>query len=117
MLPALLLSMAVAVSPASSGPVRLTLKNGTVYQLKQPPRMAGNRILFETLDGRPFSILESEVATIRSASVPTVTPKYNPQDSRALGGIVRQERKGKPSEVAPAPAARAKKTARRSNIR
>lgn len=102
-----LLLLTALVSPvAASGPTRLTLKNGTVYQLREPPRISGRRIVFQTVDGKVFSIAESEVATIGSAPPPpTATPKYSSQDSRALGAIARQQRarKGKAAEVAPKP--------------
>ena len=112
MLPAILLSLALAAPAAEPGPPRLTLKNGTVYRLKEPPRIAGGRIVFETLDGKVFSIAESEVAAIGMAPPPTATPRYSTQDSRALGGIARQQRsrRGKSAEVAPRPPRRPSKT-------
>ena len=102
MLAALLVSVMLAASP-EAGPPKLTLKNGTVYRLKEPPRIAGGRIVFETVDGKVFSIAESEVATIGPAPSPTPTPRYSVQDSRALGAIARQQRarRGKSAEVAP----------------
>jgi hypothetical protein len=102
MLAAIVLSVALA-APPESGPPKLTLKNGTVFRLKEPPRIAGGRIVFETVDGKFFSIAESEVATIGMTPPPTATPKYSAQDSRALGAIARQQRsrRGKSAEVAP----------------
>jgi hypothetical protein len=114
MLAVILLSATLAATPASAGPTRLTLKNGTTYSLKAPPRISGGRIVFETVDGKMFSIAESEVATIGSPPQPTATPRYNPQDSRALGGIARQQRQGRPSEVAPRPAPAARRKAARA---
>jgi hypothetical protein len=80
------------------------LKDGTVYILKEPPQVSGGRIVFTTIDGRVLSAKQEDVQSIGAIPKPTAgPPKYNPQDSRALGAIARQERerKGKAAEVAP----------------
>ena len=87
-----------------SQPMRLTLKNGTVYVLKEPPRVSGTRVVFTTRDGRLFSMDQSEIEGIRAAPRPNPTPRrYDSGDSHALGAIARQQRdrKGKAAEVAP----------------
>jgi hypothetical protein len=111
MLAAFVLCAALAGAP-EGGPAKLVLKNGTVYILKEPPRISGGRIVFETTDGKIYSIAESEVATIGTAPTPTLTPRYNIEDSRALGAIARQERSksGRSAEVAPHPTRRPTKT-------
>ncbi len=95
----------LALLPVSDLPVtRMTLKNGTVYLLKDPPSASGGRIIFTTVEGKVFSLAESEVATIGSVPAPTPAPRgYNVQDSRELGAIARQQRarRGKTAEVAP----------------
>jgi hypothetical protein len=98
-------SLAAPPDPGS----RLVLKNGTVYLLKEPPRISGTRVVFTTVDGKLFSLDESEVASIGSAPAPTPVPRrYDQEDSRALGAIARQQRdaKGKRAEVAPRAARR-----------
>jgi hypothetical protein len=98
--------LAAAAEPAS----RLVLKNGTVYLLKEPPRISGTRVVFTTIDGTLFSLDESEIASIGSAPAPTPAQKrYDQEDSRNLGAIARQQRdaKGQRAEVAPRPARKA----------
>jgi hypothetical protein len=85
-------------------PMRLTLKNGTVYVLREPPRISGSRVIFTTMDGRAFSMDQSEIEAVGVAPRPTPAPKrYDSGDSHALGAIARQEREhnGKKAEVAP----------------
>lgn len=94
---------------------RLVLKNGTVYLLKEPPRISGTRVVFTTVDGKMFSLDESEVSSIGSAPAATPVPRrYDQQDSRALGAIARQQRdaRGKRAEVAPRGASSAPKKAK-----
>lgn len=104
--------------PPDAGPgTRLTLRNGTVYILKEPPRITGTRVVFTTADGRLLSLDESEIQSIGSTPAPTPSPKrYDQEDSRALGAIARQQRDatGRRAEVAPtvAPAKRAAKPPR-----
>jgi len=95
---ALLLAAPIWLLAQTSQPVsRMVLKNGTVYSLREPPRISGGRIVFTTMDGKIFSLSESEVESISDAPRPTPTPRitYNPQDSRDLGAIARQRRRGK----------------------
>jgi hypothetical protein len=95
----------VGLAPvAPNPPTRLKLKDGTVYLLKKPPTLDGTRYVFEAADGRVYSLDQSEVASINPAPRPTPARAMpNPQDSRALGAITRQqrERRGKSAEVAP----------------
>lgn len=103
------LSPAPNPPPAAGGTTRLTLRNGTVYLLKEPPRISGTRIVFTTLDGRVFMMDQSEIEGVGAAPRPTVTPKkYDTGDSRALGAIARQQRdrQGKRAAVAPRSAVR-----------
>lgn len=88
---------------------RLVMKDGTVYTLKEPPQMSGNRFIFTTVDGKTLSVRQDEVQSIGAApKPPPPAPTYMPQDSRALGAIAREdrERQHKVAEVAPAPTVR-----------
>jgi len=92
----------LAASP--EGASRLVLKNGTVYMLKEPPRISGTRVVFTTVEGNVLSLDESEVASIGAAPAsPPAAKKYDQEDSKNLGAIARQQRdaRGKPAEVAP----------------
>lgn len=113
---ALWLAAAPPSSAADSGAAsRLVLRNGTVFMLKEPPRISGTRVVFTTLDGKMFSLDESEVASIGAAPPPTpAVRRYDQQDSKALGAIARQQRdaRGKRAEVAPRAAARPRAPAR-----
>ena len=98
--------LTISLAAVTPGPIsRMVLKDGTVYLLKEPPRIWGGRIIFTTIDGKPYSLSESEVDTIGLAPQPTPAPRttYNPQDSRDLGAIARQQResKGLSAPVAP----------------
>lgn len=110
------LAAAPAVWAADSGAAsRLVLRNGTVYLLKEPPRISGTRVVFTTLEGKMFSLDESEVASIGAAPAPTpFVRRYDQEDSRALGAIARQQRdaRGKRAEVAPRAASRQRTPAR-----
>jgi hypothetical protein len=89
--------------------MRLTLRNGTVYLLREPPRISGKRVIFTTQDGRVFTMDQSEIETVGAAPRPTPTPRrFDSGDSHALGAIARQqrERRGKKAEVAPRQAVR-----------
>jgi hypothetical protein len=93
------------------------LKDGTVYTLKEPPQVSGGRIVFTTIDGKVLSAKQDDVQSIGAIPKPTAgPPKYNPQDSRALGAIARQERerRGKTAEVAPRAARKSTPTPRRT---
>ncbi len=105
--------------PASAdGPAnptsRLTLRNGIVYLLAEPPRISGKRVVFTTMDGQMYSMDQSEVQSISAAPPPTRTPahSYSTQDSRALGALARQDReaRGLKAEVAPRRAPASKKS-------
>ena len=105
---AIFLTAAVAPPPEAPG-TKLTLRNGTVYILKEPPRITGTRVVFTTTDGRLLSLDESEIQSIGSVPAPTPPPRrYDQEDSRALGAIARQQRdaKGRRAEVAPREASR-----------
>jgi len=88
---------------------RLVMKDGTVYTLKEPPQVSGNRLIFTTVDGLTLSAKQDDVQSIGAApKPPPPAPTYMPQDSRALGAIAREdrERQHKVAEVAPAPTQR-----------
>ncbi len=108
----MMLIVALALDAGSGVSAVIRLKDGTVYQLQAPPHMSGSRFVFTTSEGRLLSIAESEVDEIRltpAASEPRAG--LNPQDSRALGAIARQQRRnhGKFTLIAPAPTPRGKK--------
>lgn len=100
-----LIVLVLALAPTGiAPPTRMTLKNGTVYLLKDPPRISGGRVVFTTADGKVYSLPEAEVLSIGTVPAPTPTARrLNPQDSRELGAIARQQRarRGKTAEVAP----------------
>ncbi len=110
---ALCLSLLALADPPATVPARMRLKDGTVYRLKEPPFLKDGRFVFTTVDGKIYSIAEKEVEEIRLLG-PTPRPRTspNPQDSRALGEIARDERHktGKRVPVAPAPTPRPAKT-------
>lgn len=85
---------ALLAGSAPTPPPTLTLRDGRVYQLKEPPHTAGGRIVFTTTEGKTYSLDQSEVESlVNSPPTPTRGPRaYNPQDSRALGAIARQQR-------------------------
>jgi hypothetical protein len=100
---ALALTLGLLFAPASQSPTILKLKDGRVMRLKESPRIAGGRIVFTTVEGRIYSLAESEVLSIGAEPAPTPTPRVvNPLDSHNLGAIARQERQktGKKTEVA-----------------
>ena len=101
----LLLALTLFSAPAPLPPSKMTVRDGRVFWLKEPPRLDGNRIVFTTEDGRVYSMNESEVVSIVVATPPPPPPReMNPQDSKALGAIARQQRarKGKVTDLAPA---------------
>ena len=75
-------------------PPTLTLRDGRVFQLKEPPRTEGSRIVFTTTEGKTYTLPANEVSSfVAVPPTPTRPPRtYNPQDSHALGAIARQER-------------------------
>ena len=85
---------ALLAGPAPTPAPRLTLRDGRVFQLQAPPRTEGGRVLFTTTDGKAYSLDASEVQSFVSLpATPTHPPRtYNPQDSRDLGAIARQQR-------------------------
>jgi hypothetical protein len=95
------------VGPVPTPPPTLTLRDGRVFQLREPPRAEGDRVVFTTTDGKSYSLPSSDVQSFVPVP-PTATrpPRtYNPQDSRALGAIARQQRAetGKTTDLSEAP--------------
>ncbi len=90
----LLLPLSALLAAAPTPPPTLTLKDGRVFELKSPPRYEAGRVIFTTTEGKTYSLNESEVKSfVGEPPTPTRAPvTYNPQDSRALGAIARQER-------------------------
>ena len=97
-------SFVLLLLPApSAAPTVMKLKDGRVIHLKAPPRIAGGRIVFTTVDGQTYSLAESDVLAIENEPAATPTPRaLNPLDSHNLGAIARQQRQqtGKKAEVA-----------------
>ncbi|MFN2386401.1 MAG: hypothetical protein ABR576_08975 [Thermoanaerobaculia bacterium] len=89
----------------------LVLRDGSVFLLRAPARQVGKRLVFQTRDGRVYSVEATEVQSAGAPPPRPDPPRLNRHDSRALGAIVRSERnrKGKAVEVAPKPARAAKK--------
>jgi hypothetical protein len=106
---ALLCLLAALADGPITVPAHVRLKDGTIYQLREPPYLTGGRYVFTTTDGRVLSITASEVAEVRLLSpTPTPRPVPNAQDSRQLGAVAKQQRSAKGSHalVAPAPTPR-----------
>jgi hypothetical protein len=103
LLPLLLVVCALA-DPPRAVPAQMRLKDGTVYDLREPPHMTGGRVVFTTRSGKVYSLAETEVEEIRLVG-PTPVPRavLNPQDSRQLGAIARQERRKKGTHTLIAP--------------
>jgi hypothetical protein len=102
----LALAIVLLFAPDSHSPTIMKLKDGRVMRLKEAPRISGGRIVFTTVEGRTYSLAESEVLSIGAEPTPTPTPRVvNPLDSHNLGAIARQERQktGKRAEVAVRP--------------
>jgi hypothetical protein len=85
---------ALLASPAPTPLPTLYLRDGRVFQLKEPPRMEAGRVVFTTVDGKAYSLDADDVQSVVGGSPTPARPQsaYNPQDSRALGAIARQER-------------------------
>jgi hypothetical protein len=102
---AALFALALRICPAATVPTpasRITLKDGTIYRLKEPPRISGGRIIFTTTEDRIYSLAESDVLAIEAEPTPTPTPRvYSPLDSHNLGVIAREQRQktGKKTEI------------------
>jgi hypothetical protein len=99
----LLVYLAAGPPPGST----LILRDGSVFVLREPARLVGKRFVFQTRDGRVYSVEASEVQSAGAPPPPaSAPPRLNRHDSRQLGAIVRSERnrKGKAVEVAPRPA-------------
>ncbi|MGH9399202.1 MAG: hypothetical protein ACRD00_02455 [Thermoanaerobaculia bacterium] len=99
---ALALTAGLLLLPASQTPTIMKLKDGRVMRLKEPPKVAGGRVVFTTAEGNTYSLPEGDVLSIRAESAPTPAPtKLNALDSHSLGAIARQERQktGKNSEL------------------
>ena len=100
---ALALTLGLLFAPVSQSPSIMKLRDGRVMRLKEAPRIAGGRIVFTTVEGRTYSLAESEVLSISAEPTPSPTPHFvNTLDSHNLGAIARQERQktGKKAEVA-----------------
>jgi hypothetical protein len=101
--PLLALVLGLLVSTPAPSPTVMKLKDGRVMRLKEPPRIAGGRIVFTTVEGRTYSIAENDVLSIGAEPTPTPTPHVvNLLDSHNLGAFARQERQktGKKALVA-----------------
>lgn len=98
---------ALLAGPVPTPPPTLTLRDGRVFQLKEPPRAEGDRVVFTTTDGKSYSLPSSDVRSfVPLPPTPTRPPRtYNPQDSRALGAIARQQRAetGKTTDLSETP--------------
>jgi hypothetical protein len=94
------------VAPGPPPGSTLTLRDGSVFLLRGPARQVGKRFVFQTRDGRVYSVEAIEVQSTGATPRPApAAPRLNRHDSRALGAIVRTDRnrKGKAVEVAPRP--------------
>ena len=114
-----ILLLGLLASPSGTAPPsRMTLKDGRVFDLKDLP-LAGRRIVFTTTDGKVYSMDETEVVTISIRTPPTPPSRtYNPQDSRALGAIARQQRNRKGiSTILGGPRSPARRNPRRTPVR
>lgn len=103
---ALALALGVLFAPVSPSPSIMKLRDGRVMRLKDAPRIAGGRIVFTTVEGKTYSLAESEVLSIGAEPTPSPTPHFvNTLDSHNLGAIARQERQktGRKAEVAARP--------------
>jgi hypothetical protein len=112
---------ALLAGPVPTPPPILTLRDGRTFALKEPPHNEGGRVVFTTTDGKAYSLDPSEVESfVTAAPTPTRGPRtYNPQDSRALGAIARQQRArtGKTTDLSatrPTPRATARPTRTRA---
>lgn len=105
LVPAALFALSLFATGGQPTLSRMILKDGRTFLLKEPPRLAGSRIVFTTLEGKVYSMAEAEVVSIAVVPPPPPPPRaWNPQDSKALGAIARGERvrRGIRSDLAPA---------------
>jgi hypothetical protein len=97
---ALMLVAGLLVSTPAPSPTIMRLKDGRVMRLKESPRIAGGRIVFTTVEGQTYSLVESDVLAIGAEPTHTPTPHVlNPLDSHNLGAIAQQQRKKTGKEV------------------
>jgi len=108
-----------ALLAAPTPPPILTLRDGRTFHLQAPARIESGRVVFTTTDGKTYSLDPADVKSeVDRPPTPTRPPNYyNPQDSKNLGAIARQERAstGKTSDLSaahPTPHATAKRTPR-----
>lgn len=111
MIAAVLSLLAVLADTPVTIPAQMRLKDGTVYDLKQPPYLKNGRFIFTTHDGKVLSLAEIEVDEITLQSPAAPGRALNPHDSHQLGAIARERRRSKGSYtlLAPAPTPRPKK--------
>ena len=108
---AVLSLIAVLADTPVTIPAQMRLKDGTVYELKQPPYLKNGRFIFTTHDGKVLSLAEIEVDEIKLQLPADPGRALNPHDSHQLGAIARERRrsKGTYTLLAPAPTPRPKK--------
>jgi len=108
---AVLSLLAVLADTPVTIPAQMRLKDGTVYELKQPPFLKNGRFIFTTHDGKVLSLAEIEVDEIMLQPPATPDRALNAHDSHQLGAIARERRRSKGSYtlLAPAPTPRPRK--------
>ena len=108
---ALLSLLAALADTPVTIPAQMRLKDGTVYELKEPPFLKNGRFIFTTQDGKVLSLAETEVDEIKLLSSAPPDRALNPHDSHQLGAIARERRRSRGSYtlLAPAPTPRPKK--------
>ncbi len=92
-------------------PAQMRLKDGTVYELKEPPYLKNGRFIFTTHDGKVLSLGEIEVDEIKLLPPEAPGRALNAHDSHQLGAIARERRRSRGSYtlLAPAPTPSPKK--------
>ena len=108
---AVLSLLAVLADTPVTIPAQMRLKDGTVYELKQPPYLKNGRFIFTTHDGKVLSLAEIEVDEIKLLPPAAPGRALNAHDSHQLGAIARERRRSEGSYtlLAPAPTPRPKK--------
>ena len=111
MIAAVLSLLAVLADTPVTIPAQMRLKDGTVYDLKQPPFLKNGRFIFTTHDGKVLSLAEIEVDEIKLLPPAAPGRSLNPHDSHQLGAIAREQRRSRGSYtlLAPAPTPRPRK--------